>query len=34
MGIYEVAIYRFADWPRDRVVLTPVKSVAIGAIHE
>ncbi|NHZ80151.1 hypothetical protein F2P44_12810 [Massilia sp. CCM 8695] len=34
MGIYKVAIYRFADWPRDGVVLTPVKAVALGAIHE
>lgn len=34
MGIYKVAIYRFADWPRDGVVLTPVKPVAIGTIYE
>ncbi|WP_157778824.1 hypothetical protein [Massilia violaceinigra] len=34
MGIYKVAIYRFADWPRDGVVRTPVKPAAIGTIHE
>ena len=34
MGIYKVAIYRFADWPRDGVVLAPVSLVTIGAINE
>ena len=34
MGIYKVTIYRFADWPRDGLALTPVKSAAIGTIHE
>lgn len=34
MGIYKVASYRFADWPRHGVVLTPVKPVAIGTIYE
>lgn len=34
MGIYKVAIYSFADWPHDGVVLTPVKPVAIGTIYE
>ena len=34
MGIHKVAIDRFADWPRDGVVLTPVKPVAIGTIYE
>lgn len=34
MGIYKVVIHHFADWPRRGVVLTPVKPVAIGGIHE
>jgi hypothetical protein len=34
MGIYKLAIYRFADWPREGVLLTPVKPVAIGTIYE
>ncbi len=34
MGIYQLAIYRFADWPRDGVVLTAVKPGVIGSIHE
>jgi hypothetical protein len=33
MGIYKLAIYHFADWPRDGIVPTPVKPVAIGTIH-
>lgn len=34
VGIYQVAIDRVVDWPRDGIVLTPVKPVAIGTIHE
>ena len=34
MGIYKVAIYCFANWPCDGVVLTPVQPSAIGAIYE
>ncbi|WP_109246566.1 hypothetical protein [Massilia glaciei] len=34
MNINKIAICRFADWPRDGVVLTLVKPVAIGTIHE
>ncbi|MDQ1920141.1 hypothetical protein [Massilia pseudoviolaceinigra] len=34
LGIYKVVIYRFADWPHDGVVLTPVNPVAIGTMYE
>lgn len=34
MGIYKVAVYRFADWPREGSVATPVKPVAIGTLYE
>jgi len=34
MGLYKVALYRFADWPADGVVFTETKPVALGTLYE
>ncbi|QNB00908.1 hypothetical protein [Massilia sp. Se16.2.3] len=34
MGLYKVAVYRFADWPADGSVVTQTRALAIGTLYD
>lgn len=34
MGLYQVALYRFADWPEQGKIVTPVRPLAIGTVYD
>lgn len=34
MGLYQVALYRFADWPREGTVLAQTPPLALGTLYD